>query len=149
MDITKFTAKELKLYAKGVYLESKKYPVKMKRLEMEDLPTASAKPGPNKMVEVWRSNRFLCQVFTVNDDVVRLSICKTQVDIIKKRWVDGITWDELQQVKKEVGMRDLDAIEIYPAENRIVNVANMRHLWVYRKPHPLAWGNQPLPGKEK
>lgn len=42
------------------------------------------------------------------------------------------------QVKRLVGYADKCAIEIYPPDQDIVNVANMRHLWVVDMPD-FAW----------
>jgi hypothetical protein len=42
---------------------------------------------------------------------------------------DGITWDELQAVKDEYLGPDAQAVEIYPAQHRLVDEVNMRHLW--------------------
>ena len=43
---------------------------------------------------------------------------------------DGaITWDQLQAIKNEVWGRDARAIEVYPAQDDLVNSGNWRHLW--------------------
>lgn len=39
---------------------------------------------------------------------------------------------------KTVPLRD-DAGEVFPAESDVVNVANMRHLWLLREPPPFGW----------
>lgn len=43
---------------------------------------------------------------------------------------DGITWDQLQKVKNVVFGDEVTAIEIYPAVSQLVNLKNVRHLWV-------------------
>ena len=45
----------------------------------------------------------------------------------------------MQAIKREVGLGDYMGVEIYPAERDVVNVANMRHLWVLRDPLPFGW----------
>lgn len=45
-------------------------------------------------------------------------------------WIDGITWDELMEIKRQCGFGDRLAVEIYPPDEHIVNVANMRHLFI-------------------
>ena len=91
-------------------------------------------------LRVLRSRDFLVQVFTASAPaVVRLSVCRTAVD--GDRWQDGITWDDLQRLKRECGYGDADAIEIYPADRDVVNVANMRHLWVMGEMVACAWRN--------
>ena len=48
---------------------------------------------------------------------------------------------KLQEIKNTIGYKDKFAVEVYPAENDIVNVANMRHLWVLPKPLGFEWRN--------
>lgn len=91
-----------------------------------------------KRIEVWRSRRFLVQVFRESFGLLRLSINRAEVK--GSRWEDGITWDELQQIKREIGRGDFDAVEIFPRDQDVVNVANMRHLWVFTEAQiPFAW----------
>ena len=42
---------------------------------------------------------------------------------------DGITWDQLQQIKDEYLGPDVAAVEFYPPATNVVNELNMRHLW--------------------
>lgn len=42
-------------------------------------------------------------------------------------------WSDLQRIKNEVVGNEYEAIEIYPAESRMVNMANQYHLWVIAK----------------
>lgn len=85
---------------------------------------------PPLLVRVWRSRAFLVQEFEVPNASVlcRLSINRTEID--GDRWSDNISWDELQRIKREAGYGDRDAVEVYPADADIVNVANIRHLWI-------------------
>lgn len=39
--------------------------------------------------------------------------------------------NDLQRLKRECGRGDLDAVEVYPRDCDVVNVANMRHLFVF------------------
>jgi hypothetical protein len=55
------------------------------------------------------------------------------------KWVDGITWDQLQEIKRGVGLGDKLAVEVYPEDKNIVNVANMRHLFVLPERPLFAW----------
>lgn len=91
-----------------------------------------------KRFAVWRNNRFLVQAFDDGVGALRLSICRSELDD-KGNWRDGLTWDELQQIKNAVGFSDFDAVEVYPAEADVVNVANMRHLWVMTEQLKFAW----------
>jgi len=43
-------------------------------------------------------------------------------------------WRELQQIKNELVGPEYEAVELYPAESRVVDTANQYHLWVIIKP---------------
>lgn len=89
-------------------------------------------------LRVWRSRDFLVQEFAAPAPAcVRLSVNRTT--LAGDRWSDNITWDELQDIKEQCGYRMADAVEVYPQAGDVVNVANMRHLWIMREPLPFAW----------
>lgn len=102
-------------------------------------------PNTPPPLRVWRSQKYLVQEYCVNVQVVRLSIQTTKVAKgfkQKRQFEDGISWDVLQKLKRECGYGDRDAVEIYPKDADIVNVANMRHLFVYLKETlKIAWRN--------
>jgi hypothetical protein len=118
--------------------ENARWPAELKEIPKEDWPVAMllAKRPP---IRVLRSREFPCQCFPEPNNIVRLSICRTTVDLATGRWVDGISWDELQRLKREAGFGDLDAVEVFPADKDIVNVSNMRHLFVFPEPLEFAW----------
>lgn len=104
------------------------------------------------ILRVWRSRDFLVQEYAEAAPVlVRLSVLRTTLDWKSGRWVDGITWDELQGIKAECGYADYDALELYPKAVDVVNVANLRHLWVMREPVVFAWRGcrQPEPAGDE
>jgi hypothetical protein len=39
-------------------------------------------------------------------------------------------WRDLQRIKSEIAGAERDAVELYPAESRLVDTANQYHLWV-------------------
>lgn len=87
---------------------------------LEPVPRDEWPRAPPSMVAVWRSRDFLVQVY------------RERVGLVPSgRWVDGIAWDELQRLKREAGYGELDAVEVYPADRDVVNVGNLRHLWVF------------------
>lgn len=87
--------------------------------------------------EVWRSRDFLVQLFR-DGDHVRITVNRTHspngLD-----WADGITWDELQQIKAEIGRGDAWAVELYPPDEHVIDVANMRHLWLLDEAPAYGW----------
>lgn len=96
-------------------------------------------PDPAR-VAVFVSSKFLVQVFE-GPVAIRLSVNRVKRKASGK-WRDEITWDELMQIKRDIGMGDRFAVEIYPEDEHIVNVANMRHLWVLPEALPFGWRNK-------
>lgn len=113
--------------------ESKSYPAHL--VELTDI--AFGKPPPG-VVTVWRSRDYLVQVFDAPDPaLVRLSVNRTQLS--GKGWAQDIPWEDLQRLKSEAGYGRFDAVEVYPCATDVVNVANMRHLWILEEPLSFAW----------
>ena len=78
---------------------------------------------------IWQSEKF--KVYAFKDaNVIRL-------DIERKDKQNGITWDELQQIKNDCGFADCDAIEFYPSQKDVINTGNLRHLYVFFEKLPL------------
>ena len=93
--------------------------------------------NPGEPFRVWRSNRFLAQLFR-DEHAVRLTINRTALNH-EGHWEDGITWDELQAVKSECGYGHMCGLEVYPADAHVINDANLRHLFLMVSPPPFAW----------
>lgn len=99
--------------------------------------------GAPRPIEVWRSRYYLVQVFKekmtpAHPDLLRLSINRTTVKADLK-WNDGITWDALQQIKREIGLGEWWGVEVYPPDVDIVNVANIRHIWCSKYSFGVGW----------
>lgn len=97
-------------------------------------------------VRAWRSKHYVAALYP--GVPARLSINRTQVfrrgDGIDT-FVDQISWDDIQKCKRECGLGDLEAVELYPADRDVVDVANMRHLWLL--PNGVGFGFHVEPPK--
>lgn len=113
--------------------DNRKEPATLRQVPDGEWP-AYRPPG---LSAVWRSREFLVQVFT-HEVAFRLSVCRTT--ITGDRWTDGLSWDDLQRVKRECGLGDRCAVELFPPDDQVVNVANMRHLWLVDAP-PFMWSD--------
>lgn len=124
--------------------QNAKMPRELRLVPREEWPFELQRSRINR---VWRSRDFLVQEYAEAEPVlVRLSVLRTTLDPKLGRWVDGITWDELQAIKSEIGYGSHDALELYPADQDVVNVANLRHLWVMRELATFAWRATPKGG---
>jgi len=51
-----------------------------------------------------------------------------------------ISWKDKQWIKDSLFGKDRMAIEVFPSDNRLVDAANMYHLWVFPKGFELPFG---------
>lgn len=96
-----------------------------------------ADASSSNRINFWCSRSYLVQAFTEQSSVIRLSVNYTEPET--DDWADGMTWDELMEIKRQCGYGDWVAVEIYPDDGNIVNVANMRHLWLLPNPPEFMW----------
>lgn len=99
-------------------------------------------PDVTPPARVWMSKDYLAMLF-VDGERHRLSIQSTWYGQ-DGRAKDGMTWDELQMVKEQT-VGDVWAVEVYPTASAVVDVANMRHLWILDAGPPFGWNTKPRP----
>ena len=91
----------------------------------------------SKLIKIYRSYIYLVQVYNQNG-AIRISVNKTHIDD-NGSWLQGISWDDLMLIKRLIGYGDFDAVEVYPKDQDVVNVANMRHLFILNEPLDFIW----------
>lgn len=89
-------------------------------------------------VKAYRNKCFLITIYK-EQFAIRLSINKIEINKKGTRWQDGITWDEIQNIKNKLGYRDMCALEVYPPEDDKVDVANIRHIFIVKNAPPFMW----------
>lgn len=132
----------IKAIRRTIELESRKYTDLLVELTEDQWPKI---PWIKKPDKVYHSRRFIVQLFREEKGLVRISVNRTDIEACPDppgwRFRDGISWDQLQEIKNSIGFKNMDAIEIFPAKFDEVNVGNMRHLWVCPAPVWFAWRN--------
>lgn len=53
------------------------------------------------------------------------------------------TWKEKQEIKDELFGKNRAAVEVYPTEDRLIDSADVYHLWVFDKNYKLPFGIHP------
>lgn len=97
----------------------------------------------NGVTEQWYSQSFGIFVFIHKDGTERLMIHRMTLD--GDQWEDGITWDELMEVKRQCGRGEKDFIEVFPKDENIINCGNVRHLWLVDPSKiPCVWAHKKL-----
>lgn len=125
----------LKALRKGIEFESRQFsPASFTKI---DAPKGSHF-DPSKMPYlIYRSRDYLVQVYTI-DQCTRISVNKVKITDTGD-WEDGISWDTLMWIKRCVGYGDHDAVEVYPNDKDVVNVSNIRHLFILNDTLPFIW----------
>jgi hypothetical protein len=119
--------KKLSLARKHLAAENRKFTTDFVAIPRSEWPDSV--PQNNWLrIGAFRSRDFIVQVFEVSNGSI-LSVNRTALKS-DGRFVDGISWDELQSIKSAVGFGHVLAIEVYPPDDRVVNVANLRHLYL-------------------
>lgn len=78
-------------------------------------------------VEVWLNNRYVCTVERRPDDdsVVVISLRRTDRKPIRD-------WRDMQRIKNELAGYETEAVELFPADSRLMDSANQYWLWCLR-----------------
>lgn len=108
--------------------------------KLEKVSRENCKNPPDRLIEVWKSKDFLIQIAQEKYNK-RITINKTKFTLVngKAIWAQGITWDEIQEIKSQVGFGNYWAVECYPPNEQVVNVANMRHIWILEHEPEFGW----------
>jgi len=114
----------------------------MKPIDFADLPEETAlglqsnyegEPLP----ELYRNDRYLALVHDFGAELEQLSVQRFDGEPIEG-------WDDLQRIKTEIYGPEFEAVELYPDEDRLVNLGNTRHLWVRIDGSRWPFGFEPL-----
>lgn len=114
--------------------------LKTKNKELTEVPHEEWPTFPYGKIpmNIWVSKDYLVQMHISYPDMIRLSVCRSKVKT-DGGWEDGLTWDELMDIKRELGFGGWYGVEVYPRDIDIINIANFRHIWLMPVPLPIGW----------
>lgn len=99
-------------------------------------------------IAIWQNSRYEVHVnrfttFPIDCPIVQLSIKRRD-----KREIHD--WRDLQRIKNEIMGPEIEAIELYPAESRLVDTANQYHLWCFPPDHrvPVGYSERVVAGPD-
>ncbi len=81
--------------------------------------------------ELWMNDTYTVAIYDNGGDgaggrFLHLSIKRNDREVIHD-------WRDLQRIKSELCGPEAEGLELYPAESRVVDMANQYHLWVFTK----------------
>lgn len=95
--------------------------------ESVPLPDLRKYPRLDRVIEVWKNNLYIVQVFAEADctwgPIRRLLIRRNDGSKVR-------AWADLQRIKNEIAGPERVAVEVFPAEFARVDSADVYHLWV-------------------
>lgn len=116
----------------------------LQRVSAEGIVMRAGLGGPPRTLrEVWESADYLVQVYEQVDGQTRITVNRTAR--VHGQWAEGITWDALQEIKRQIGRGDRLAVEVYPPDPHVIDVANLRHLWLLPEGTHIGWRNVTAP----
>jgi hypothetical protein len=78
--------------------------------------------------QCWKNSRYTVLVRytkdTYGDDLVHLSVKRNDKNPMHD-------WRDMQRIKNEILGEEEEAMELYPAESRLIDTANQYHLWSF------------------
>lgn len=86
-----------------------------------------------KLQEIWINSIYQVNILrlkpneTKGPELIHLSIKRRDKDTCHD-------WRDFQRIKNELVGPEFEAVELYPAESRLVDTANQYHLWVINDP---------------
>lgn len=80
--------------------------------------------------QCWRNNVYAVQVYMRTDSLHPGQVRALHLAIRRHDGEEIRGWSDLQRIKNEIAGPERVAIEIYPAEESVVDNANMRHIFV-------------------
>lgn len=112
--------------------------IKSRIAELQRLARRAGKKAPSKAkaraileredaCEVWVNDVYMVQVDRSQAPMIHVSIKTHDKAPIRD-------WRHFQRIKNEVLGPECEAVEIYPAESRLLDTANQYHLWGYDDP---------------
>lgn len=96
------------------------------RVEIPEAILDEMRSRTGRLVTCFRNNIFAVQVYLR----ARCLPGALQLAIRRHDGSTDIGWQDLQRIKRELGYGRFAAIEIFPDDARVVDQANMRHLFV-------------------
>lgn len=146
------SGRQLRLLRRALQEENRQWSARMREVPMDSWPAplqhmAVSLTSRSVPLRAWRSKYFAAVLY---DEGVakphRLTVNRAAF-ADDGRFSGGITWDELMQVKRECGFGERDALELFPADRDVVDVNNLRHLWILTERSPLTWTDVPPAGR--
>ena len=94
--------------------------------------------------ETWMNEKYTVQVRTLRPPENESDPGLVHISIRRNDRAPSRDWRDFQAIKNQVLGPDCEAVEMYPAESRVADVANQYHLWGFPNPKfrlPFGFGS--------
>lgn len=106
------------------------YPDTLEKVPEND-PNVPYSSHPEDIKAIFRSKKYTVILYKMNKITgrQRFSITRNEWSSKERRYVGNISWDEIMEIKRQIGLGDVECWEYYPKDSEIINEANMRHIF--------------------
>jgi len=94
----------------------------------------------------WQNDKYAVFVtfWKLNDGTVTDEVQEISFKRHDRQWPND--WRDAMRIKNEVAGPEIEAVELYPALDRVVDTANQRFLWCFPKGDRPTWDGEHLIG---
>jgi hypothetical protein len=105
-------------------------PIEMTEADREHFRYNGGEYPVDNPMQIWANTTYLAAVELLPQQENGTRMAHMMVKRHDLRPIGG--WDDLQKIKTEIFGPEQEAIELYPAEDRLFDEGNIRHLWVVK-----------------
>ena len=123
-----FNRKQRKLLEKAKKESIKSFSDKLTKISIDD-PYLHYISKKDEVKEIYRNKQFLVIIFACGNGL-KITVSRNEYDYKTKRQKGNISWDELQQIKNDIGYSEHTFVEFFPKESELIDIDSVRHLWL-------------------
>lgn len=111
------------------------------------VPHRQGKPVDLGAEEQWANDKYVVHKRVHKSDVPDV-LPMIHLSIRRQDREPARDWRDLQRIKNQLAGPEYEGVEIYPAESRIVDMANQYHIWCFPFSLGIGWQEGRLIGRQ-
>lgn len=106
------------------------YPDELTKVSEND-PDIPYSSHPEDITAIYRNKKFTVIVWKQNRycKYCKFTVSRNEWSSKERRYLDNITWDEIMEIKRAIGLGETQCWEYFPKDSEVVNEANLRHIF--------------------
>ena len=139
------TPQEISDLRKKLREDNEQFPERMTQLPFSYVD--GMEDNPETLRGLWRSKSYLAQVHEDKDGLIRINVCRSDLDKETGRPLNDIPFKVLQQIKNDMGYGDDDATILLPRNKDWADFGGYTTIYIH--PFPLDYGMRAMEVEEQ